>query len=503
MYLTQSLHRALQQTPDLPMTISGDRTRTTREVFHRVSRLASVFRELGVQTGDRVAILARNSDRYHETFLAAWWCGAVVNPLNIRWSAGEIAHALRDAEPRVLLVDDTTADTAAEVLTAHRRHVVYCGDGAAPTGMSSYEEGIGAARPVADMRIGEQTPASLLYTSGTTGSAKGVLMTHRNLMTSAISHDTAFAGGTSLLTAPMFHIAALSCWLTQLYLGGTVVFLPSFDPPAVLRAIEQHRVTSLTLVPTMLRMLLDHPGFDAFDTSSLWALGYGAAPITPDLLERSAKAFPTAGFVQGYGTTETAIVTALTRNDHRVGGRRLRSAGRAVPQCEARIVDPAGNELPRGRVGELAVRGDGVMRGYFNRPAETAEVLRENWFHTGDAASMDDDGFIYIVDRIKDMIITGGENVYSGEVEAALATHPAVSSCAVIGLPDDLWGERVHAFVVPRPTMPVTPDELRNHVAVRLAGYKVPRGIDFIDALPISASGKVLKHRLRELSSRR
>ncbi|WP_328408725.1 acyl-CoA synthetase [Nocardia sp. NBC_00403] len=497
MYSTHALHRALQQTPDLPMTVSGSRTRTVRESFERISRLAGAFREIGVRPGDRVAILALNSDRYHEIFFATWWCGAVVNPINIRWSPAEITGALRDAQPSLLLADDSRLSLVTE-LTAGALTGVYCGDGSPAHDMLGYEDLVANTKPVPDLRTGEDAPASLLYTGGTTGSAKGVLMTHRNLMTSAVSHETAQAGGVSLLTAPMFHIAALSCWLTQNYHGGTVVFLPSFEPGSVLAAIEKYRVTSVTLVPTMLGMLLDHPDLGSFDTSSLWALGYGAAPMPATLLERARRALPGAGFVQGYGTTETAIVTALTRKDHEVGGTRLRSAGRVAAHCEVRIATGDGSEAPRGEVGELLVRGDGCMREYWRQPEQTAAVLRDGWLHTGDAAYMDDDGFVYIVDRLTDMIITGGENVYSSEVENALATHPAVAACAVIGLPDQRWGERVHAVVVLAPGARATEAELRTHAAASIARYKVPRAIDFVAAMPLSAAGKVLKSLLRD-----
>ncbi|MFG1783240.1 long-chain fatty acid--CoA ligase [Rhodococcus oryzae] len=500
MYLTHLLHRAMQQTPELIMTVDGDRTRTVREVGERVSRLAGALRGLGVKPGGRVAILAANSDRYHEVFLATWWCGGVVNPVNARWSDAELAYALRDAEPAVLLIGDSHLPFLGWALDEGLQlgAVIHCGESGVPDGALGYEQLIAEAEPIEDIRLGEDAIATLLYTGGTTGFPKGVMMSHRAVMTSAVGYETAVAGGVSLLTAPMFHIAALSCWLTQNYLGGTAVFLPSFEPRAVLEAIETHRVTSLTLVPTMLQMLLDCPELDEFDTSSLWTLGYGASAIPTTLLERAMRAFPNVGFVQGYGTTETAIVTALSRKDHLVGGARLRSVGRPVPHCEVRIADPSGAEVARGDVGEILVRGDGLMRGYWNQPEQSDEALRCGWMHTGDAAYMDSDGYVFIVDRMKDMIISGGENIFSSEVENVLVAHPAVSSCAVIGLPDERWGERVHAVVALRPGVAVTVEELKDYTAESIARYKVPKTFDFVDTLPVSAAGKVLKRDLRD-----
>jgi len=279
--------------------------------------------------------------------------------------------------------------------------------------------------------------------------------------------------------------------------GGTHVIVPMFEPKAVLTAIETHKVTNALLVPTMIQMLVDHPDTPHHDLTSVRAILYGASPITESLLERAMKTFPQADFVQAYGMTELApVATLLTGDDHRTG-LRLRSAGRAAAHAEVRIVDADDNEVPRGTVGEVTVRGGHVMRGYWNKQAETDEALRGGWMHTGDGAYMDDDGYIFIVDRIKDMIISGGENVYSAEVENAVAQHPAVAACAVIGVPDDEWGERVHAVVVLKPGARTTAEELREHAKTLIAGYKAPRSAEFVDALPVSGAGKVLKRELR------
>jgi long-chain acyl-CoA synthetase len=247
----------------------------------------------------------------------------------------------------------------------------------------------------------------------------------------------------------------------------------------------------------MVQALVDHPDVTSYDVSSLRTITYGAAASSETLLLRAMKAFPEAGFTQGYGMTETGVLTVLGREEHRAGGQRLRSVGRATATVEVAVVDPFGAVLPPGQVGEVVTKGDHVMRGYWGKPELTAQALRDGWMHTGDGGYLDEDGYLYIVDRLKDMIITGGENVYSAEVENALAAHPAVAACAVIGLPDDRWGERVHAVVVLRPGRTATADELRAHAKTLIAGYKAPRTVEFTDALPASATGKILKHQLR------
>jgi acyl-CoA synthetase (AMP-forming)/AMP-acid ligase II len=266
----------------------------------------------------------------------------------------------------------------------------------------------------------------------------------------------------------------------------------------VLTAVQEHGVTDVLLVPTMIQLVVDHPRVDEFDLTSVRLVLYGASPMSDALLGRAMKALPNARFMQAYGMTELApAATVLTPEDHEDPQHR-RSVGRAAPHTEVRVVGPDDAELPRREVGEIVVRGGNVMLGYWDRPEETAEALRGGWMHTGDAGWMDDEGFVYLTDRMKDMIISGGENVYSVEVETVLAQHPAVATCAVIGVPDDTWGERVHAVVVPAAGTTVTLEELRTFCADRLAGYKTPRSMDVVDALPFSAVGKVLKRTLRE-----
>lgn len=504
MYVTQGLHRAVQQTPELPATIFQGRVRTWAESADRVARLAGALRALGVGRGGRVAMLALNSDRYHEYLFAVPWADAVLNPVNIRWSPAEIAYSLIDSETRVLIVDDAYAPMVPELRDRYDEltTVIYSGEGPAPEGMLSFEDLISSHEPVDDVYRGGDELAGIFYTGGTTGAPKGVMLGHAALVTSALGFaacgNTITRGGILLHAAPMFHLADIGAWNSRNLVGGTHVFVPMFDPAAVVDSISRYGVTDTLLVPTMIQMLVDSPHASNAELSSVEHLIYGASPISETLLDRVEKVMPAAALVQAYGMTELSpVATVLDADSHRDPTLR-RSAGRAAPHADLRIVDDNDADVPRGTVGEVVVRGGHVMLGYWNRPDETTEALRGGWMHTGDGAYMDESGYVFIVDRIKDMIVTGGENVYSAEVENALAQHPAVAQCAVIGVPDPDWGERVHAVVVKAPDAQVTADELREHAKTLIAGYKAPRSVEFADALPVSGAGKILKRELRK-----
>ncbi|MFE3444889.1 long-chain-fatty-acid--CoA ligase [Nocardia sp. NPDC059180] len=504
MYLTQSLHRALQQRPDDIATICGDRVRTVAESADRVARFAGALRGLGVEQGDRVGILALNSDRYHEYYLAVPWLGAAANPVNIRWSVAEIVYSLQDSETTVLLVDDVFAPMVAPIRAAfdQLRTVIFIGDGDTPSGTIAYEELVASNDPIPDTRTGGDTLLGIFYTGGTTGHPKGVMLSHDNLVTSAMgSLSTGHVlshGGRLLHAAPMFHLADFALWTVGNLAGATHVFVPSFTPAGVLDVIARERITDALLVPTMIQMLVDDPAAADSDLSSMRHLIYGASPISEAVLERAMKTFPEAGFTQAYGMTELSpIATLLSPADH-LRPELRRSAGRAAPHVEVRIVDDTGVEVPRGEVGEVVARGDNVMLGYWNKPEATTDAIRDEWMHTGDGGRMDEQGYVFIVDRIKDMIITGGENVYSVEVENALAAHPSVAACAVIGIPDEQWGERVHAVIVVQPEAELTEQDVQEHCKALIANYKIPRSVTFADALPMSGAGKILKRELRK-----
>ncbi|WP_428313049.1 long-chain-fatty-acid--CoA ligase [Hydrocarboniphaga sp.] len=508
MYLTQALHRAVQQHPQRIAVQLGERRRTFAQFQDRVARLAGALQKLGLQAGDRVAMLSLNSDRYLEYQMAVPWAGGVMNPCNIRWSAAEILYSLDDSGSTMLLVDETYRALVEQLRARSNslRDVIYCGDGELPPGMHDYESLIRDTEPVADaLRSGEDL-AGIFYTGGTTGFPKGVMLSHGNLCASALSlcaEGLVTAGGCYLHAAPMFHLADMGMAMTHWINGNTHSVLPSFDPEQILETIERDRVTQVLLVPTMIQMLVDHPAMQqSRDLSSLQTIIYGAALIAEATLDRAMAALPGVDFVQAYGMTELApLATVNPACYHTLEGRKLgklRSAGRASFCTEVRIVDALGEPMPRGQVGNVAVRGPNVMQGYWNQPELTAQAIRNGWMHTGDGAYMDEDGFIFIVDRLKDMIISGGENVYSGEVENALAQHPAVQACAVIGIPSEQWGESVHAVVVCKRGEAVGAEELIAHCRTLIAGYKCPRSIAFAEALPISGAGKVLKTVLRE-----
>lgn len=501
MHLTQLLHRAVQQQPHQPLTVCGRRERTAPHISDSVARLTGALRERGVGPGDRVGILAFNSDRHFEALMATWWLGAVATLVNRNWSAAEVVDAVDGAGSTCVLVDEECLPLVAGLDAATT--TVYLGDGPAPAGMPSYDDLVSAGPAVADVRAGGDALAALIYSGGTTGKSKAVMHSHRSL-TISILGGTGFArscepGGVALVMAPLFHIAALLGMLAQTMVGGTLVFANRFDPDEVLGLITDRRVNTMTSIPSMLQMLYNHPSFPDTDVTSVRSIVYGAAPMPTAVLDRAMAAFPNANFVQGYGMTETAVIVSLLGADHRVGGARLRSAGRASLHAETVIMGDNGEEAPRGTVGEIVTRGDHVMLGYWNNPAETAAALRGGWLHTGDLGYMDDEGYIFIVDRAKDMIITGGENVYSAEVEDAITNHPAVLRCAVIGLPDARWGERVHAVVVLAPGLIATAQEIRDHVKAQIAGYKAPHTVSFVDALATTATGKTDKRSMRKL----
>ncbi|MDP9900971.1 long-chain acyl-CoA synthetase [Variovorax ginsengisoli] len=504
--LTQCLHRAVQQNPERIATVFGERRQSYRQLHARVARLAGTLRALGVRKGDRVGILSLNSDRYLEVYLAVFWLGAAINPANTRWSAAELAYSFNDCGTTLLLIDDAHLPLmdAIRADSDTLRHVIYLGDGICPAAMHDYEALVAGAQPVEDLRASGSDLASVFYTGGTTGFPKGVMLSHESLM-GAVLNRLALGypvGPVYLHAAPIFHLAGAMGVLWQFMAGGTHVLIPSFSAAAFMQAVARERVTDTLLVPTMIQMVLDHPDFRRDELASLRFLVYGASPITETLLDRTTAAFPDLTLMQGYGMTELAgCVSYLPPRYHTAEGRRLgklRSAGRAAAMAEIKIVGDDGIELPRGQVGEIAARGMSAMLGYWNKPDETAKTLRDGWVHSGDGAYMDEEGFIFIVDRIKDMIVSGGENVYSAEVENAILKHPAVASCAVIGIPSAKWGESVHAVVVPKPGMAVVEAELIAHCKTLIASYKCPRSVESRAELPLSGAGKILKNKLRE-----
>ena len=507
LYLTQPLHKALQERPEATALVCGARRQRFAQFVDRVARLAAGLQDLGRQHGDRVGLLALNSDRYVEYLYATWWAGGVVNPVNIRWSAREIAYSLDDCDTRILLADAgfTTVARQQRELSRSLRTLAHFGDSTAPEGMVDAEALMARARPVADALRQGHDLAAVMYTGGTTGLPKGVMLSHANLVAGQLSANMAAQRpeeSVGLNMAPMFHVGGIGLTLQLMQRLCTQVVMPSFDEVQVLQAIHNERASETFMVPTMLKRLIEHPRFAEFDTSSLRLVLYGAAPIDDALLQQAMHSLPHAGFCQLYGMTELSpVVTVLPAWCHHPDqpAHRRRSAGRPVPIAEVRIVDPQGQPVPPGTVGEIAARGPMVMAGYWNQPEQTAQVLRDGWMHTGDGGRMDEDGFVYVVDRIKDMVVTGGENVYSAEVENTIAQLPQVSMCAVIGIPDEHWGERVHAVVVLRAGQTLDEAALITHCKAHIAGYKCPRSVEFRSEIPLSPAGKMLKYQLRDV----
>jgi acyl-CoA synthetase (AMP-forming)/AMP-acid ligase II len=461
-----------------------------------------------MKTNDSVAMLALNGDRYIEYFCGVPWGGGILNPCNTRWSVGELAYSIGDAGSRILIVDEQFKGVAEKLREGNCNidHVIYCGDGETPPGMFSYEKLVATTAPVSDtLRKGDDL-LGIFYTGGTTGFPKGVMLTHGNVWSAALQilcEGLYPKGAIALDVAPMFHIAGMGTTYASLIRGNTHVVLPTFVPAVVLQTIEKHKVTDVGLVPTMIQMLVDYPEFGKYNVESLKHVMYGASPISEGVLTRALAGFPGTEFVQGYGQTELAgVCTLLGCEYHTMEGMKhgkLRSAGCPSLCVELRIVDDGGNDVTRGTTGEVVVRGPNVMAGYWQKPAETAGVFtKDGWLRTGDCAYMDDEGFVFIVDRLKDMIVSGGENVYSVEVESAISTHPAVAQCAVIGIPSAQWGEAVHAVVVLKENAEAAEDDIKSHCKKRIAGYKCPQSIEFRQELPISGAGKVLKRNLRE-----
>jgi long-chain acyl-CoA synthetase len=484
------LRRAARVAADRPAVRFGDVALTYAETWDRSRRLAGALGGLGLGRGDRVAVVARNSHRYLELYQAVPGAGLVLVPLNHRHADAELRYALEDSGARVLFTDRPVSD-----LPACIEHVIDAGE--------AHEELIADASPISDFPddVDEDDLAGIFYTGGTTGGAKGVMLRHRSIVSNAMhvqavwpfDEETCF-----LLVAPMFHLAGTLAVLPCVWHGARQVVMPAFDPGSALDLIEAEGVSATQVVPSMLAALCDEQLERPRDVSSVRFLTFGGAPSATETLRRARRAFPHAELMTMYGATETApLVTAVRHLERLLDTPHARTCGRPLVGVELRVVDPTDRTpVAAGRVGEVAVRGANVMLGYWKKPRQTADVLEAGWYHTGDLGRLDERGYLELVDRAKDMIVSGGENVYSTEVEDVLYRHPAVAEAAVFGVPDERWGEAVHAVVVPRST--VTEEELVTFCREAIAGYKVPKRIELRDEpLPKSGAGKVLKRDLR------
>ncbi|HXQ61682.1 MAG TPA: AMP-binding protein [Acidimicrobiales bacterium] len=510
-FLLPRAERLADKVGFVDVTREGVRYRGTfADHVDRVLRLSDALRtQLGVQTGDRYAVLAVNGHEFIELYHAALFGAGIINPLNIRFSAAELAYVLHDSGSTVVFTDPVFAslverardEEGAEIETL----VIIDGtkeDVTGRRGAVGYEDLIAAGQPVMPPEPEEDDPVILMYTGGTTGLPKGALLDQRAEVLNVYHVGLQIGLSESrrfLFQSPMFHAAVVAGVLGIPASGATSVSIPLFDPELVLDTIESEQIDTTMMVPVMMSMLEQNPSFSPRRLRGLRQLVYGAAPISEVVLKRWLAMLPDVDFYQGYGMTEAAsVLTFLGPEEHREDADMLGAAGAPVFGVELRITDSFGKELPRGEAGEVCARGGNLMRGYWGKPQETEEAMRDGWYRTGDVGYLDERGLLHLTDRMKDMIVTGGENVYSTEVENAIATHPAVRDVAVIGIPSDSWGEAVHAIVVLKEDMKVTGEQLIEHARERLTSFKVPKSVEFHDGpLPLSGAFKPLKRELR------
>ncbi len=489
------------------LMVDGDYRASFAEHGERVFRLCRAMKDtLKLAKKDRFAVLAVNSHEYVELYHAAFLGAAIINPLNLRLAAKELNYIIRDCGAKAVFVDTFFAKLLDEALKLESNppveQVVMMGKGEGPHDIK-YEDMLAAAAPEIPKETEEDDVAVLMYTGGTTGLPKGVVTTQRAQMLNCyhfqMSEQNLGEKDVILIQTPIFHAASTVSTIGGPVAGAQLVSIPMFDPAQAPGIIARNKVTSTIMVPTMIGMMINHPGFDPKKLASLKTLVYGASPMPEALLNRLLKDMPGLTLVQGYGMTEAcSLLTLLTGDDHVAGNPRLRSVGRAVPGVEISIRNDKDRLLPAGEIGEVCVKTGNMMREYWNKPKATKEAFRGGWYHSGDAGYLDEAGYLFLVDRVKDMIISGGENIYCSEVENAISTHPDVQQVAVIGIPDDTWGEAVHAVIVPREGAEIAQKAIINHARKTIAGYKAPKSVSFRSApLPLSGAMKVLKRELR------
>jgi len=471
------------------------------------NRVANGLKALGVKPCERIAYLGKNSDIFFELLIGAMKANVVIAPVNWRLAAPEIVFIVADCKAPVLFVGpELVAQARAIQPQLHELRTIIATEGGAPEwqNYAAWRDTQSADDP--KVGISPHDVAIQLYTSGTTGKPKGAMLSHANLLNLVETGEGEkpewnkwTEDDVSLVAMPIFHIGGSGWGLLGLYHGAKGVIAREFDPTKVLDFIEHSKITKLFMVPAAMQFVVRQPRARQVDFSRLKYMLYGASPIPAALLKECIEVFG-CGFVQVYGMTETTgSIVALPPEDHIEGLERMRSAGKALPGVELAILDPDGKRLPPGEVGEIATRSGSNMVGYWNLPEATARTLgRDGWLRTGDAGYLDKDGYLYIHDRIKDMIISGGENIYPAEVESALCDHPDVAEAAVVGVPDDTWGEAVKAIVVMKQGKQAAASDIINFTRTRIAGFKTPKTVDFLDALPRNASGKILRRHLRD-----
>ncbi|HWT91372.1 MAG TPA: fatty acyl-CoA synthetase [Solirubrobacteraceae bacterium] len=502
--LADLLRRSAARYPERMAVSDAEVTRTFAELDADVSRVANALRERGIEPGDRVALLARNSVRYAQAILGVARAGAVLVPVNFMLNGAEAGYVLGHSRAKALIAQDALLDTAADALQAadgdalHTRIVIgdAKADGWEPfDALLAHDDAREPAIPIAP-----DAPAQILYTSGTESRPKGAVLSHSALIaqyTSCIVDGGMTSDDVELHAMPLFHCAQQHCFLLpDLQLGAESIILPAPDPATLLEHIERHGITKLFAPPTIWIALLRHPDFDTRDLTSLRKGYYGAAIMPVEVLKEIGERLPNVRLWNFYGQTEMAPVAVMLQPEDQV--RKAGSAGRAALNVETRVIDPEGNDVPPGEVGEIVHRSPHAILEYLDDPEKTADAFRGGWFHSGDLGVLDEEGYLTVVDRIKDMIKTGGENVASREVEEALYEHEAVAEVAVVGVRHPTWIEAVVAIAVAKPGTTLTAEDLRAHAREKLAGFKVPKAVAIVDALPKNPSGKLLKRELRE-----
>ena len=503
--LTSALQRNADLYRDKIAVLDNEVTFTWYQFIDRVGRAAGVLRDLGIDKGDRYAILGLNSYRQAELIYAGYWTGAIPVPINFRLAPSEIRDILKDASCKCIAVDPQFIQLleAPELKPWSNRSLHL---GSEEDNHRNYETSIASATPADPANTLADDEAILLYTGGTTGKSKGVPLTHRNVLSNAMQIDMVWPSSSedvALHVPPMFHSADL-VKTTYMLNGAAHVYLPRFKPELLLQTIEKYRVTFALLVPSVIMKILGSGLLEKYDLSSLKQIIYGASSMPVAWIKKTIETFADVQIAQGFGLTETAPLLSMLDHQSHITAlnsenkKHLTSCGRPLKGVDIKIVDDQDNDLPAGSVGDIVVRGDNVFKGYLDRPELNAEVFNNGWFNTGDIGYLDDDGYLYLRDRKHDLIMSGGEKVYSSEVEAIINQHPHVAECAVIGILDLEYGERVHAVVVTHPGKELTEAELLVHCRKHIGGYKLPRKIDMVDQLPKSAMGKILKTELRK-----
>lgn len=494
------LRRSAAKFPNKEAIVSKEGRLTYSQWDRHSNQRAHALASLGIKKGDHVATLFLNGRDVLETYLALLKLGAVLVPLNVRMTPSELEYLVRHSESRYVVHGPQFRDVIQKIKASLPQVEAWVGcevaDGSVPD-LNQLMMEQGGEDPMVD--VGEDDLASILYTAGTTGKPKGVMLSHRNCVWAGINlaQDSTFARHYRvLLVFPLFHAAAFSLVNVSLYLGCTLVCMPEFNPKAVMDLMVEERISKMAFPPTVWNFILQLPNLDRYDTTSVESISSGAEVMPLETKRKLMKLFPHAKLGETYGMTETAAT--ITTLDPKYITEKIACVGEAFTNMEIRVVDEEDRDVPQGQVGEVLARGPNIMQGYFQDPAETAQALRGGWLHTGDLGRLDEEGFLYLVDRKKEMIISGGENIYPREVEEVLYTHPDISEAAVVGLPDSIWGERVHAVVCLKPGKVLSEGEVIAFCSGRLAGYKKPKSVEFVAKLPRSPSGKVLKRLLRE-----